>query len=57
MSAHGNSDNQATLQENRCLCGQLLAKLRPEGVEVKCKRCKRLLLIPYNSTGEIQINR
>ncbi len=30
----------------RCLCGSLLARLVPGGVELKCRRCKRTHLIP-----------
>lgn len=43
-------------QETRCECGQLIAKLRPEGVELKCKRCKRLILIPYSQVGDTHVN-
>ena len=32
----------------RCECGQLIAKLRNDGVELKCKRCKRIVVIPYS---------
>ena len=32
----------------RCECGQLIARLRNEGVELKCKRCKRIVVIPYS---------
>ncbi|MYA28724.1 MAG: hypothetical protein F4Z24_05365 [Nitrospira sp. SB0666_bin_27] len=32
------------LSERRCLCGQLLARLGPRGLELKCKRCGRVLL-------------
>jgi phage FluMu protein Com len=35
--------------EARCECGQLVAKLRPDGVELKCKRCKRIVLIPFST--------
>jgi phage FluMu protein Com len=35
--------------EARCDCGHLVAKLLTSGVELKCKRCKRLLIIPYAS--------
>lgn len=35
--------------EARCHCGQLMAILRKDGVELKCKRCKRLTLIPFSS--------
>ena len=37
--------------EARCECGQLIAKLRRDGVELKCKRCKRILVIPYSRMG------
>ena len=35
----------------RCECGQLIAKLRNDGVELKCKRCKRIVVIPYSMAG------
>ncbi|RMH37361.1 MAG: hypothetical protein D6690_03050 [Nitrospirae bacterium] len=35
--------------EARCHCGQLMAKLTEAGVELKCKRCKRLVLLPFAS--------
>jgi hypothetical protein len=34
--------------ETRCECGQLIAKLREAGIELKCKRCKRIVLIPFS---------
>jgi hypothetical protein len=30
----------------RCACGSLLGRLVPEGVEIKCRRCKRTHVIP-----------
>jgi hypothetical protein len=30
----------------RCLCGSLLARLVPGGVELKCRRCKRQVIVP-----------
>ena len=30
----------------RCACGSLLARLVDGGVELKCRRCKRILLVP-----------
>lgn len=32
--------------EERCVCGSLLARLVPGGVEIKCRRCKRTTVIP-----------
>jgi hypothetical protein len=33
----------------RCHCGSLLARVVPDGVEVKCRRCKRRIVIPLNA--------
>ena len=35
--------------ETRCECGQLIAKVRGQGLELKCKRCKRIVIIPFTS--------
>jgi len=29
----------------RCACGSLLARRVPQGIELKCRRCKRTVLI------------
>jgi hypothetical protein len=39
--------NPAGIQEVRCGCGCLVAKLGQSGIELKCRRCKRLALIPF----------
>ena len=36
---------QEASDDCRCLCGNLLARLTEAGVELKCRRCKRTLLI------------
>ncbi|HYY25354.1 MAG TPA: hypothetical protein VE689_07685 [Candidatus Udaeobacter sp.] len=33
----------------RCCCGSLLARLVPQGVELKCRRCKRHVILPLDS--------
>jgi hypothetical protein len=33
----------------RCHCGSLLARLVPQGVEIKCRRCKRRVVIRLNN--------
>lgn len=38
-----------TKRETRCECGQLIAKVRGHGLELKCKRCKRIVVIPFAS--------
>ena len=30
----------------RCLCGSLVARLVDGGVEIKCRRCQRLVRLP-----------
>lgn len=30
-------------EDCRCECGKLLARLTPEGIELKCRGCKRTL--------------
>lgn len=41
--------------EARCECGQLVAKLGVNGVELKCKRCKRLILIPFSTLSHSEV--
>ena len=41
------SDRERETDEARCVCGSLLARVTPSGVEVKCRRCKRVILIPF----------
>ena len=33
-------------EDCRCLCGNLLARVVGDRVELKCRRCKRTLLVP-----------
>ena len=35
----------------RCHCGSLLARLVPKGVEIKCRRCKRRVVIPLSTSA------
>jgi hypothetical protein len=42
------SDNFAP---HRCECGNLLAKIVARGIEVKCRRCKRVVVIAF---GDIE---
>lgn len=32
--------------ELRCVCGALMARYVPGGVELKCRRCKRVVFVP-----------
>jgi len=42
----------ASLLDERCLCGSLVAKLSPQGVEILCRRCKRIHVIPWSDESE-----
>ncbi len=35
--------------EMRCSCGSLLARLVAGGVELKCRRCKRTMVLPIEA--------
>jgi len=37
----------------RCDCGSLLARLVDAGVELKCRRCKRLVVVPL--AGDVRL--
>jgi len=40
----------------RCSCGSLLARMVAEGVELKCRRCKRQVVVPFTAKGSIRIH-
>ncbi|HBL19155.1 MAG TPA: hypothetical protein DD417_20960 [Elusimicrobia bacterium] len=40
------------IRTQRCCCGQLLAVRTPRGIEIKCKRCRRVHLIPIRWSQE-----
>jgi len=42
--------------EMRCSCGNLLARLVADGVELKCRRCKRTLVLPLGSNAAPEVN-
>lgn len=42
---------QLHAEETRCPCGNLLARWTTHGLELKCRRCKRLVYIPYPHRG------
>ncbi|HKO89605.1 MAG TPA: hypothetical protein VJU61_00540 [Polyangiaceae bacterium] len=35
-------------EAHRCTCGSLLARLVPGGVELKCRRCKRIAVLAFS---------
>jgi hypothetical protein len=40
----------------RCTCGSLLARVVADGVELKCRRCKRQVVVPFAAKGVVRIN-
>ncbi len=44
-NAHASSSHEPHA-DCRCACGSLLARWVEGGVELKCRRCKRTLLVP-----------
>ncbi len=45
------------LHEGRCDCWNLLFKFKPgEYIEIKCRRCKRLHIIPFSRLREFYEN-
>ena len=40
----------------RCGCGSLLARVVPDGVELKCRRCKRQVIVPFDTRSGVRIN-
>ncbi|RKH59665.1 hypothetical protein D7W81_26900 [Corallococcus aberystwythensis] len=43
---HEGCGAQGSAGELRCMCGSLLARLVPGGVELKCRRCHRTQVVP-----------
>jgi phage FluMu protein Com len=51
--AHSNDRPQAqdSSAQRRCQCGNLLARIVTSGIELKCRRCKRVEVIAF---GDIE---
>lgn len=41
-------EQDGDLKDERCECGNLLCKISPETVEIKCRRCKRIHIVPID---------
>lgn len=44
-------DRAGAAQDMRCHCGNLLARVVAGGVELKCRRCRRRMLIEIVTTS------
>lgn len=51
-------EGEPSLEEDalRCGCGALLARIVPGGVELKCRRCRRRLVIRLDAGGAVEIS-
>ena len=41
--------NSADSADCRCVCGSLSARILPQGVQLKCRRCRRILIVPWTA--------
>jgi phage FluMu protein Com len=37
--------SRASDADLRCHCGNLMARVTPRGIELKCRRCKRVVMV------------
>jgi phage FluMu protein Com len=51
---HDECGPQGRAGELRCMCGSLLARLVPGGVELKCRRCHRTQVVPLEGAAPAQ---
>ena len=38
--------------ETRCACGRLLARMTDAGIELKCTRCRRVVVIAWHAVTD-----
>lgn len=38
-------DSRVSNADLRCHCGALMARVTPRGIELKCRRCKRVVVV------------
>lgn len=50
------SEPRAADGEIRCGCGSLLARVLPDGVELKCRRCARLIFVGVDEAGQFYVS-
>lgn len=41
--------------ETRCSCGRLLARLTDAGIELKCGRCRKLVVIDWSAVRDDRV--
>ena len=48
------SEAAAEGEQVRCLCGGMVARLVAGGVELKCRRCRRILVVPLQGDHQAE---
>ena len=46
------ADSVPCNEESRCVCGRLLARLTEAGIELKCPRCRRVVVIGWSAVRD-----
>jgi phage FluMu protein Com len=49
----GSSGMQAREDQCRCSCGAMLARIVRDGLEIKCRKCKAIVLITHDELVEM----
>ncbi|GEM_PF-1496859 len=50
-------EKNSNSEDLRCLCGNLVARIVRDQIELKCKRCKRIHLIPLQPGSSSKISK
>jgi hypothetical protein len=51
LGSQERSEARRGADDCRCRCGSLVARIVHGGVEIRCRRCKRDLLVPWSARG------
>ncbi|MEZ4267471.1 MAG: hypothetical protein R3F39_13920 [Myxococcota bacterium] len=43
--------------DHRCACGALIARLVEHGLEIKCRRCRRAVIVPIDALIDDAVRR
>jgi phage FluMu protein Com len=56
-STTAGSGPRATGDDLRCVCGKLMARLTTQGIELKCGRCRRVVMIDWSQVRDDRAER
>jgi len=52
----GPGEQEGALHDVRCACGSLVARRTAAGIELKCRRCRRALLLRIAADGSVSLD-